>query len=308
MCTARRVPSTQDIDGQLCCLYYSPTLYRQVPNFEPQDGDIIQVSYPRSGTHWVQQIIQLILSRGESVKTFVEFMERAPFLEVQELKETQSFPRLLRTHFPMNQLRISEKAKYIYVARNPWDTCVSCYHLIRDCPPCKFADGTFDDFLDAFIDAQVGFGDYFDHVISGYDHRRDRNVFFVTYEDLQRNKAEVVLRLAYFLGEDNGKALEENDDVFQRVLDRSTVGFMKDILRTNPKEGLKVLAKNSPHLQPATVIENQKSCGTSDVHIIRKGIVGDWKQHFTPENLEKMRATIIQRTKGSDVMDLWKHD
>ncbi|KAG0429022.1 hypothetical protein HPB47_024022, partial [Ixodes persulcatus] len=113
------------------------------------------VSYPRSGTHWVQQIIQLILSRGESVETFAEFMERAPYLEVQELKETQSFPRLLRTHFPMNKLRISEKAKYIYVARNPWDTCVSCYHLIRECPPCNFANGTFDDFLDAFIDAQT---------------------------------------------------------------------------------------------------------------------------------------------------------
>ncbi|CAN8027131.1 unnamed protein product, partial [Ixodes persulcatus] len=269
---------------------------------------LFQVSYPRSGTHWVQQIIQLILSRGESVETFAEFMERAPYLEVQELKETQSFPRLLRTHFPMNKLRISEKAKYIYVARNPWDTCVSCYHLIRECPPCNFANGTFDDFLDAFIDAQVGFGDYFDHVISGYNHRKDSNVFFVTYEDLQRNKKKVVLRLAYFMGEDHGKVLEENDDAFQRVLDRSTVGFMKDILRTNPKEGLKVLAKNSPHLQPVTVIENQKSCGTNDVHIIRNGVVGDWKRHFTPENLEKMRATIIQRTKGSDVMDLWKYD
>ncbi|XP_040071798.1 amine sulfotransferase-like isoform X2 [Ixodes scapularis] len=265
------------------------------------------VTYPRSGTHWVQQIIQLILSKGVSVKTFNEFLEKAPFLEVQEVKTTAS-PRLLRTHFSMSKLRLSEKAKYIYVARNPWDCCVSCYYLIRESPATEFTNGTCDDFLDAFLEAKIGFGDYFEHVLSGYNHRGDSNVFFVTYEELQTNKKDVVLRLAEFLGKHHRKVLEENQEVLQQVMEKTTVAFMKNFMTTKPKEVLKVLKKNSPHLQPAQVISNQESCQSTDIHILRKGVVGDWKQHFTPENIVKMQTAIMERTKGSDIMDLWKCD
>ncbi|KAM7299729.1 amine sulfotransferase-like [Ixodes scapularis] len=307
MSTPRRCPVTQYIDGEPCSIYFSPALYRQVPTFEPQEGDIIQVSYPRSGSHWMQQIVQLILSKGVSVKTYNESLERAPFLEVVEVRSTSS-PRLLRTHFSMSKLRLRPKAKYIYVARNPWDCCVSCYHFARECPGMKFIDGAFDDFLDAFLDAKIGFGDYFEHILSGYSHRDDPNVFFITYEELQRNKKEVVLRLAGFLGEEQRRVLEENQDVFEQVLEKSTVDFMKNIMRTSPKEVLKVLTTNSPHLQPPQVVSNQESCQSTDVHILRKGVVGDWKQHFSPENIEKMQAAIKERTKGSDIMNLWQCD
>ncbi|CAN7938056.1 unnamed protein product, partial [Ixodes hexagonus] len=208
----------------------------------------LQVSYPRSGTHWMQQIVLLILSKGHSLETYIEFMERAPFLEMQELKTTES-PRLLRTHFPVSKLRLNEKAKYIYVARNPWDCCVSLYHLLRERPANDFANGIFDDFLGAFLDAKVGFGDYFDHVISGYSHRGDPNVFFVTYEEIQRNK-EVVLRLATFLGEDHRKVLEQNENILEQVLEKSTVGFMKNFMKTSNKIFLDVVAKIRPIFGP----------------------------------------------------------
>ncbi|KAG0416412.1 hypothetical protein HPB47_006426 [Ixodes persulcatus] len=266
----------------------------------------MQVTYPRSGTHWVQQIIQLILSKGESLKTFNEFLEKAPFLEVQEVKATAS-PRLLRTHSSMSKLRLSEKAKYIYVARNPWDCCVSCYHFIREIPSAEFANGTFDDFLDAFLNAQVGFGDYFEHVLSGYNHRGDSNVFFVTYEELQTNKKDVVLRLAEFLGEHHRKVLDEKE-VLQQVLEKSTVASMKDILKMNVKQVFNVFKKNSPYLQHARVVSNHESSQLTDIHILRKGVVGDWKQQFTRENFEKMQTAIMDRTKGSDIMNLWKRD
>ncbi|KAM7298004.1 sulfotransferase ssu-1 [Ixodes scapularis] len=307
MTTPRRVPLTQDIDGEPCCIYFNPTLYRQVPTFEPQKGDIIQVSYPRSGTHWVLQIIQLILSRGESVKTYNESFENAPFLEVIEVKSTSS-PRLLRTHYSISKLRLSSKAKYIYVARNPWDCCVSNYHLVRECTRINFTDGTFDDFLDAFLEAKVGFGDYFEHILSGYNHREDPNVFFITYEELQRNKQEVVLRLADFLGGEHRRVLEENGDVFQQVLEKSTVEFMKNVLAINPKELTECITNNSPRVQPAQDISNQQSCQPTEINIIRKGVVGDWKQHFSRKNIEKMQAAIKERTKGSDIMKLWQCD
>ncbi|KAL1485188.1 hypothetical protein MTO96_032106 [Rhipicephalus appendiculatus] len=38
---------------------------------------------------------------------------------------------------------------------------------------------------------------------------------------------------------------------------------------------------------------------------IRKGIVGDWRTHFTPEQIANTKAWIEEKTKGTDVMQLW---
>ncbi|KAH7957033.1 hypothetical protein HPB52_014492 [Rhipicephalus sanguineus] len=60
-----------------------------------------------------------------------------------------------------------EGAKFVYVARNPWDVCVSFYHMVKDLSVFRFQDGTFDDFLEAFLAGGFGFGSYFQHVASG---------------------------------------------------------------------------------------------------------------------------------------------
>lgn len=39
---------------------------------------------------------------------------------------------------------------------------------------------------------------------------------------------------------------------------------------------------------------------------VRKGIVGDWKNYFTPEQIERTKAWIARKTQGSDVMTLWQ--
>lgn len=297
MAAPRRVPATQMIDGNICFIYFDSTLYREAPNFEPQDGDIIELTYPRCGSHWIQQIIQLVLERGESAKTFDEFANRAPFLEMNELKPTKA-PRLIRTHLPFGKIKFSRKAKYVYVARNPWDCCVSCYHLIRETPSCKFGDGTFDEFLEAFIRAEMGAGDYFDNLMAAYELRDEPNVFFVTYEELQERKADVVLRLADFLGEDYGRCLRENDDVFRRVMEKSTVSFMKEFLRPDQKQVLVQLGKDTGSADDSET--------KAVLNLVRRGTVGDWKTHFSPENIETMQAYIDAKTKGSEVMSLWK--
>ncbi|KAM7299744.1 sulfotransferase ssu-1-like [Ixodes scapularis] len=120
MSTSRMLPDTQHVDGDEICVYFNPSLYRAVDDFEPQEDDVIQVTFPRSGTHWAQQIIQLVVHRGKSASSFSEFTERAPFLEMQGLKMT-SKPRLLRSHLPIGKVPFNPRAKYVYVA---W-SCVS---------------------------------------------------------------------------------------------------------------------------------------------------------------------------------------
>ena len=66
----------------------------------------------------------------------------------------------------------SVQAKYLYVARNPFDCAVSFYHHTRGfVRHYDFAEGTWETFFDCFLRGEVDFGDYFDHLVSWWPHR-----------------------------------------------------------------------------------------------------------------------------------------
>ncbi|CAN7994436.1 unnamed protein product, partial [Ixodes pacificus] len=243
-----------------------------------------QVTFPRSGTHWVQQIIQLLLNKGESAKSLAEFTTRAPFLELHGAPKTDG-PRILRTHAPLEKLKLSEKAKYIYVARNPWDCCVSNFHMMQDLPAYQFKDGTFDEFFEAFLAGQFGFGCYFDHVLSGWKRRHDTNFFFVTYEELHENKADVVLRLAEFLGEDYRKALQDDREFYEHVLRKSSFSFMKEFMKSNTAEMIEVFNAKSVSYSALQNLFQDGLIIQEEANLVRKGSVGGWKPYFSNENM-----------------------
>ncbi|KAM7298804.1 sulfotransferase ssu-1 [Ixodes scapularis] len=305
MSAEKRVPVTQDIDGEACFMCYDPVLYRQVPSFEPREGDIIQVSFPRSGSHWIQQILQLILNSGESAESYVDFAKKAPYLE-NRVPDGMESPRLLRTHFSMDRIKVDPKAKYLYVARNPLDCCVSCYHYVREIPVCKFQDGTFDEFLDAFLEGHSSFGDFFDHVLSGYRRRKERNVFFVTYEELQRDKKGSILKLARFLGEDYEEMLKNRGDILQSILEKSSTVFMKDLMKTTPKEMREVLMEASLQAPPLEESGEDKGYDSTTINIVRQGGVGGWRKYFSEDGIQKMRAKIDENIRKYDIMSHWE--
>lgn len=55
-----------------------------------------------------------------------------------------------------------------------------------------------------FEQGKVDFGDYFDHLLSWYAHRNNPNVLFVTYEELKKDTAGWILKLADFFSTANG--------------------------------------------------------------------------------------------------------
>lgn len=42
------------------------------------------------------------------------------------------------------------------------------------------------------------------------------------------------------------------------------------------------------------------------VNFVRKGVVGDWQNHFSKEQVKRMKERIAFKTKDSSVMDVWK--
>ncbi|KAG0427897.1 hypothetical protein HPB47_025072 [Ixodes persulcatus] len=302
----RRVPLSQFVDGIRHSPLVPPAMARKALVYRPGDGDITVVTYPKSGTHWTLHIIQLILGRGQGATSFPDLIRQSPHLENHgpEALQGTPLPRVVGTHQKLLLQNFNERARYVYVARNPWDTCVSLYHFMRGITQFQFEDGTFDDFFEAFVTGDLCYGDYFDHVLHGYARKDDPNVFFFTYEQLKADTPGMILKLAYFLGEEYGKMLQGDQEMLREVLNKSSFDFMSRVL----EPGAQVFSRQFGGL--STPMDKGDNAGTernkkNDFKLFRKGKMNDWKGLFTPGQIQRMQARIDKMTLGTDLMQLW---
>ncbi|XP_037281311.2 sulfotransferase 1B1 [Rhipicephalus microplus] len=303
----RSRPAYQMIDGVPRCMGLNPDRLRERLTFRAKEGDLVQVTFPKSGTHWLMYIAHLILKQGQTINTYQEFAKNMRFLEYMDIEGfSSSLPlRTFVTHLPLDKHTMTEEAKYVYIARNPWDVCVSLYNMAINTTIFQFRNGAFDDYLDTFVSGNFGYGDFFEHVAAGYALREEPNVLFVTYEELKKNTREVALRLAYFLREKYGLALEKDEASLQKILERSHVDSMRNVMV------LDLTGKVSPEWKD--VISRRKVLSPEDqvaqvtnYEYVRTGKVGSWRDYFTPEQLRKMENRIQKAEKESSFMDLWK--
>lgn len=310
-----RLPKYVRIEGLRLTSEFSPEMVRQALEFVPREGDVVLVTYPKCGTHWVQQILQLIVSGSRSAGNFFEWLARTPLIELlgTRILEGALAPRLLKTHLPLSRLALRDEAKYVYVARNPWDCCKSFYHHTRTFPPVDFHDGSFDDFLELFVSGQTDHGDFFDHVLPWYSLRARHNVLFITYEQLSKQPRDTVLDIARFLGPSYGKALIDDPELFQAVLDKSSADFMRKQFVYDPAIQRRIL-ESDPSAFPEeikTLVEKVFAVPgreANTVNFVRKGVVGDSKAFFTREQLQRMKLFIEKKTRDSDIMKLWSEE
>ncbi|KAM4637584.1 sulfotransferase 2B1 [Amazona ochrocephala] len=229
--------------------------------------DVVIATYPKSGTTWMQEILTLLFSHGDVLpaKTIPNW-ERAPWLEQiycrEALQDTQDAAacRLLTTHLPARVLAPAlqqSKAKVIYVARNPKDVAVSFYHFHR---LAKFLPdpGSFDTFLTQFLEGTVHYGSWFDHVKGWLGQQQLLDIFYVTYEELHQDLRGTAQRLSAFLGcplEPETLAALEQHCSFATMRDNAMANYS---------------------LIPIEIMDHSQGC------FMRKGVVGDWRDHFSP--------------------------
>ncbi|CAF4045769.1 unnamed protein product, partial [Rotaria magnacalcarata] len=121
---------------------------------------------------------------GEPLPSHFKIGDEIPWLEKNGSTYCEDHVKL-KTPLPLHLLNWNDRAKYIVVAWNPKDFCVSYYHHTRGFVRYDYAHGTFDDFFRCFLDGAVDFGDFFDRIVSWQSRLNDRNVFFFcTYEQL----------------------------------------------------------------------------------------------------------------------------
>ncbi|GFX36713.1 sulfotransferase 1C2A [Trichonephila clavipes] len=207
----------------------------------------------------------------------------------------------------------SDDAKYIYVARNPKDCCVSFYHHMKDIPGYQFADGTFEEFFDLFTKGELEFGDFFDHLIPWNNIRTSKNVFLTTFEEMKRDFKSLAIKVAEFIDENEAKYLNDNPVILERILYNCTFEEMKKFINdglsylynVKNKELLAELPKGRKHIIAYNEALPKKKSGK--LNFIRKGKTGSWQEMFTPAQNEIFNTYITEKTKDSDVMMLWKN-
>lgn len=282
--SARRRPRYVVHDGFRMPMGFPVHGFASALEYRALASDVLVASYPKCGTTWMQYIVYLLMNAARPLPPGRRLEEFFPHLEEVGAEGVAALPgrRLIKTHLPFAMTPYARDARYVYVARNPFDCAVSFYHHTRGfVHHYDFAEGTFDDFFECFIAGEVDFGDYFDHVGSWYAERHARNVLFVTYERMQRETERVIVEVGEFIGEPAASAARDRDAV-AAILEESN-------FRRMSRDQRRWSSARPPGMP----------------EFVRKGVVGDWRASFSREQARRLRDEFARRTGGRGPYTLW---
>jgi len=246
--------------------------------FVAETGDIFVVTYPRSGTTWTEQMVHLLLNKGEQGEQ--RLTDAVPWLETLphrpngmiEFLKTLPRPRRFTSHLPhplMPPLH-DQRVKIIYVARNPKDVAISMYFHNQS----KLGyEGTWEEHFQEFLHGDVGSGPYFDHILPWWRaSQKDQRILFMKYEDMQHDRPGSIASLASFLD------LQADAQLIETVVSQSSFQSMTSKETTN-FDWIPQRADVPKHF--------------------RKGEIGDWRNHFSAEQSGQMDDLVVKKLKDS---------
>ncbi|CAN9515475.1 unnamed protein product [Ophioblennius macclurei] len=261
-------PKLFDFHGVSMVNYFTDN-WEAIQNFQARPDDILIATYPKAGTTWVSYILELLYFGQKSPvrQTAVPIYERVPFLELQYpdmdtgtdlADQLTTTPRLIKTHYPIQFVPKSfweQNCRVIYVARNAKDNLVSFYHFER----MTFAQpepGDWNSYFQRFLEGKMVFGSWYDHVNGWWKKKQTHSKFhYMFYEDLVENTGQEIDKLCSFLG------LSPSAEEKAKVMSDVKFDSMKKNAMTN--------------------YSTDPSMDFSISQFMRKGKVGDWKNHFT---------------------------
>lgn len=240
-----------------------------------RSDDIVICSFPKSGTNWVKQIVQMIRLRGdpalvekysqEDLSTYINFPDSIAnfdFSKVEELK-----PRAFFSHFTYHD--IAKGARYIYVMRDHEDATASLYNYAKG-GGSAWQNHTLDDCARMMMEGLCYHGAWEAHIGSWLDHRENPNILFLKYEDMKENLAREVSRIAQFMG------FDLTGDELARVLEFSSFSYMKE--KADTIQGRKFMESvfQTEFADSYTIVRE----GTTKKDVFSPEVVAAFDRHF----------------------------
>lgn len=267
------------LEGLVMPPYITPERYSLSRSIELRQGDVCFTSYPKSGSTWLSQVIYLVINNGETpegttLRDCLHWVASSwPYPRSRSELDALPSPRIFKSHMPYHMAvggnPLESPCKYIYIARNPKDVAVSYYHFESGKKWSGNYSGPWEHWLQLLLDGRVQRGDWFDHVLSWWQHRDAGNMLFLKYESMHQDFDAVLDELTRFLG------YSLSDGVRDRIRQQTSFDYMKRDDFSNLHE--------IPELGS----------------FFRKGQVGSWKDRFTVAQSEQFDRVFAERMQGS---------
>nr|XP_037281060.1 sulfotransferase 1E1-like [Rhipicephalus microplus] len=316
--STRKQPNLMMVRGTPFAGYFYREYIESAMDYVHRKDDLFIVTYVKCGTTWMQHIVYLIQNDGVPPANAVEFYKASPFIEIcgADCMQWVKRPGAVKTHLPLHQMRCSPEAKYIVVIRNPFDVLVSMHHFWFMISAYEY-EGDFNDSFENFMNNYMESGDYFAFYRDWYERSADPNVLFVVYEDMKKDPEAAVLKVARFLGPEYEQRLLANDGkILKDVIKYSRVDEMKkytndmihDFYATDfafQGEQYSGLRKFHEVVHNARSREDGPAASADKIYYVRKGVVGDWKNYFSPEQEKRLKERFQKETRGSGIANLW---
>jgi hypothetical protein len=249
--------------------------------YDGSPDDVFIVTYPRSGTTWLQMIVYQLTTDG--AMNFAHIDEASPYLEVtmiprrRKISDLPGTPRVVKSHLPYHEIP-KGPGRYIYGVRNGLDVAVSYHHHSR-----KYVQGmaglSLGEFFSRFMAGHVLYGSWFDHVTSWLRNKDRLNVLVVTYEELSADLEAAVKRIADFCG------ITIDPAAMPRILERCSFAFMRE-------NDARFVGEQWP-----------KNPAAPDTPFIRQGQVGGWRQELDAQAASEFQEACDRRLRhlGEDM-------
>ncbi|KAF6997115.1 LOW QUALITY PROTEIN: hypothetical protein CFC21_013370, partial [Triticum aestivum] len=268
--------------------------------FEPRPSDVFLASFPKSGTTWLKALAFAADHpprapghplRRRNPHDCVEFLEGLFALSPSPVKGGDVFaahpsPRVIATHIPylLPERVTAEGAgcKVVYVCRDPKDAFVSTWMFANkmvEAAADNNAPFTIEDAFELYCHGRSMGGPQWHHV-AGYweaSRRRPGKVLFLRYEDMLRDPAGNVSKLAEFMG----CAFSAEEEA---------AGVVRDIVELCSIDALKNLEANKDGGQ--SYVKNES--------FFRKGVAGDWRNHMTLAMAVRLDKIVEDALQGSE--------
>ena len=243
-----------DVRGGGVCVPYPAHLHPEAVEFLRQrftlrEGDVAVATFPKCSTTWMLLIVLLLLRGGEPPLWPPRLARRAPWLErLASTRRSESAVEasvcrlrcvspggrcVFKTHArpalaPSVGGPTGTSGRVIIVSRNPKSAAVSAFHHARGLPPDLRFNGGLKEFLGAWVDGLCTFGgggfwDWHSEWSRVFQALPPGRALWVTFEDLKRDLAGEVSRIASFLG----VSAEPGGEVVRRVVEAAGFEAMR---------------------------------------------------------------------------------
>lgn len=238
-----------------------------------------------TGTTWLQEIVWLLQNDLNYEKAKSKSIdERFPYLEFPHpglttlSKETGR--RFIKTHVAPSLLQLGDgkddkekMPKVLSIVRDPRDVLVSYFYFSRMNNVIGFT-GSFAEFFTAFMEDRVPYGPILkfykeiDHM--SQDPDRQKRMLVLRYEDLKKDFAGQIEKLCTFL---------ERSPLSVEQMDQLKLHCSFEEMSLNP-------SVNYSHWREYGLAK------PNEAPFMRKGEVGDWKNHLTGAQQKLFEAKV----------------